>query len=366
MTRAATLTIDTSAIRHNLNYYRNLLLHDTKCMVVVKAFAYGVRSSEVALLLQQENVDYFAVAFAAEGIALRNAGITAPILVFCPQSEGFDIIIKHHLEPALYSVEQCEQFLTKLPQDKAPYPVQIKTDSGMHRLGVQKENMQEFAKLLKKHTHRIAVTAIYSHFTSSEDPADDLITHQQAALYDQQYEVLSNALGYAPMRHVLNSAGITRFPEYQADMVRIGIGLYGCDVTTIDNPNIRSALILKAPILQIKHLRQGETVSYNRRGKMQKDGRIATIAIGYADGFPRLAGNGRYSVYVNDQPALVIGTVCMDMIMVDVSHIPDVKPGDQAIIFGITPSIFALAQAAETIPYEIITNLSEQLKRQIA
>ncbi|MCB0641575.1 MAG: bifunctional UDP-N-acetylmuramoyl-tripeptide:D-alanyl-D-alanine ligase/alanine racemase [Phaeodactylibacter sp.] len=357
------LEVDLNALRHNLQTYTQVLNPRTKTLVMVKADAYGSGAVKVARLMEYQQVDYLGVAYADEGVALRQAGIELPILVLNPGSEHFDSIIRYRLEPEIYSLRQLQHFLQHLSGRSTPFPIHLKLETGMHRLGFEAEDMDELAEILQRHRDRIQVASLFTHLSASENPEEDSYSHQQADLFLQYSKLLSEALGYQPIRHVLNSSGILRFPEYHLEMVRLGIGLYGFDSAGQIQGNLQSVLTFKAGISQIKDLEVGETVGYSRKGLARQPMRIATISTGYADGLLRLAGNGRFKVLIRGQEAPTVGNICMDMSMVDVSHIPEVAVGDEVLLFGAAHPVTALAEALQTIPYEVFTNISERVKR---
>lgn len=356
---STTLEINMDALTHNLNFYRSQLQPGTKVMVMVKAFSYGGAAFEIANLLQFHQVDYLAVAYADEGIMLRENGVRTPILVLNPSPDSFEKMASYHLEPEIYSLRMLNHFLEESKHWPEVPPVHLKVDTGMHRLGFEKKELDDLLKVLKEHPN-LRVVSIFSHLAASDEPEHDAFTRKQIELYLNMYGRLSEVLGYPPLRHMLNSAGITRFPEYQLDMIRLGIGLYGVD------PNHQQALwpisTLKTVISQIKYIKKGESIGYSRKGVVQQDMKMATIAIGYADGFDRGFSNGNAYVFVKGQPAPVIGNVCMDMCMIDITHI-DAEEGDEVVIFGEEQSVRTLAERIGTIPYEILTNISERVKR---
>ena len=357
-----TLEIDLDALRHNLRFFQGKLQPGVKLLVMVKAEGYGSGAAEVARLLEFQQVDYLGVAYADEGVELRKAGIRLPILVLNPEEAGFDTLFRYQLEPEIYSVSLLRRFLEAIPEDATEVAIHLKLETGMNRLGLSPGDLPEVLRLLQYRTG-IRVASVLSHLAASEDPAEDDYTHQQAALFAEGFALLAEGLGYRPVRHLLNSSGIARFPQFQMDMVRLGIGLYGVENTPELKRQLQPVLTLKATISQVREIQAGQTIGYNRKGKADTPKRIATISIGYADGLLRLAGNGRYEVLVRDRRAPTIGSVCMDMTMVDVTHIPEATEGDEVILFGKDLPVEELARALNTIPYEVLTNLSERLKR---
>ena len=354
------LEVNLGALVHNLNVYNRQLAPGTKMMVMVKAAGYGSGSAEVAKLLEFHQVDYLGVAYADEGIELRQAGVRLPILVLNPEPASFDALFRYKLEPEVYSLELLDELLYFSGKEK-DLAIHLKLDTGMHRLGFEPRDIDQLAERLRAHP-RIHVQSVFSHLSASDAPGHDAFTHRQAATFVAMYESLQAALGYRPLRHIANTGGIARFPQYHFDMVRLGIGLYGIDSSGLQD-QLQVVNTLKATISQIKELPAGETVGYNRNGPVSRPSRIATISIGYADGLLRLAGNGRYAVLVHGQPAPTIGNVCMDMTMVDVTAIPDARAGDEVVVFGAGRPVQELAACLQTIPYEVFTNISERVKR---
>ncbi len=355
------LEIDLNALVHNLNVYSQLLKPDTKMMIMVKAAAYGSGSSEVARLLEFQKVDYLAVAYADEGVQLRKAGIQLPIMVLNPEEATFDSLLRYKLEPEIYSLSLFNQLVQYLSIDQK-ISVHLKLDTGMRRLGFEEKDIVDLCSFLKGNP-KIYVKSIFSHLAASENPAHDDFTKKQAEKFLTFYDKIATTLGYQPIRHLLNSNGIVRFPQYQWEMVRLGIGLYGIDDSAIIQRQLERVHTLKATISQIREVQAGTTIGYGRSGKIDETKRIATISIGYADGFLRNAGNGNYKVLIRGKQASTIGNICMDMTMVDLSNIPEAGEDDEVIIFGKNLPVEELANCMETIPYEVFTNLSERIKR---
>ncbi len=354
------LEINLTALVHNLNTYRSLLKPSTKMMVMVKAAGYGSGSTEIAKLLEFHKTDYLGVAYADEGIELRQAGVSLPILVLNPEPASFDALYRYRLEPEVYSLPLLRELIRFTGHERA-LSIHLKLDTGMHRLGFESGDMAELLPLLQAYPN-LKVQSVFSHLSASDAPVYDDFTHQQAKLFGQHYGLIAEALGYAPLRHLVNTGGIVRFPQYHFDMVRLGIGLYGIDSAGLQD-KLRVVNTLKATISQIKQVPQGDTVGYNRSGPVQQASKIATISIGYADGLHRLAGNKRYEVLVAGQLAPTIGNVCMDMTMIDISHIPTAQEGDEVVIFGEKPAVTELAKCLQTIAYEVFTSISERVKR---
>jgi len=355
------LEIDLNAMVGNLQFYRSKIKPGVKIMAMVKAFSYGSGSFEIANLLQFHKVDYLAVAYADEGIALRKAGITLPIMVMSPEESAFDAIIKHNLEPEIYSLEILNSFLNALTDYHFDYPIHIKIDSGMHRLGFDQKEIDQLTELLKD-AQRLKVQSIFSHLVASGEAEHDGFTQKQIEKFKATANLLINVLDYKPLLHIANTSGISRWPEGQMDMVRLGIGLYGFDSGLINNRGLQTVMVLKTTVTQIKNLEPGETVGYSRNGVMPDGGKIATVKIGYADGYGRAFGNGVGKMLINGNLVPTIGSICMDMTMLDVTGI-DVKPGDEAIVFNQEHTIMQLASDINTIPYEILTNISQRVKR---
>jgi alanine racemase len=353
------MEIDLGAVVHNLNFFKSLLKPATKIMVMVKAFAYGSGSAEIANILQYHKVDYLGVAYADEGIELRRNNITLPVMVMNPTEESFGTLLQHKLEPEIYSFKILHSFLNFL--HGRPCDVHLKIDTGMHRLGFDGKQVDTLIEvLLSNPTLRIA--SIFSHLAGADDPAHDSFSMEQANRFEQLAHKISSALAYQPLYHILNSPGILRLPQFQFDMVRLGIGLYGVDPTTDKIGGLKPVATLKTIISQLKNIPAGETIGYGRKGKTDTPITIATIAIGYADGFSRAFSQGKGKVMIQGQLAPVIGNVCMDMTMIDVTHL-NVQEGDEVIIFGNALPIQQIADSIETIPYEILTNTSERVKR---
>ena len=357
------LEINLNAIVHNLKAYQNFLHPSTKVMAMVKAFAYGSGGAEIAGILQYHKVDYLGVAYADEGVELRKAGIHLPVMIMNPEESTFDAIVENDLEPDLYSFELLHQFdgyLKRLGLQQ--YPVHIEIETGMNRLGFDAADIKKLGETINQ-TDSFKIRSVFSHLAGSEDPAEDDFTLQQHAKFISASNELEKMLGYSFIKHMANSAAIIRHPLLQMDMVRLGIGMYGVDAANTRSLELQAVATLKSTIAQIKHLKKGESVSYNRKGIVKRDSVIATIRIGYADGYSRLLGNGVGKMLINHQLVPVIGAVCMDMTMVDITGISDVNEGDEVIVFGNELSIQQIAEWASTIPYEIMTGISQRVKR---
>ncbi len=351
------LEINFEALTHNLNTYKKRLHPKTKLMAMVKAFAYGGGIGEIANHLQYQKVDQLGVAYVDEGIYLRKHGIKLPILVLNPNWDSLSLLSSFDLEAEVYSMPMLVHMLNTL--DKLPN-IHLKIETGMFRLGLQEEDIDELINIIRLNP-QIKITGILTHLSSQEESANDDYTRNQIKTFIDISERLTNVLKIKPTGHVLNSAGIIRWPNYQMDMVRLGVGLYGFDSSeTIQD--LRPISHLTTKISQIKSIKKGDTIGYSRKGKAKKDGKIAILPIGYADGYLRVFGNGNAYVIINGQKAKTIGNICMDMTMVDVTNLK-VVTGDTVTIFGDSPTISDLAKWANTIPYEILTNISQRVKR---
>ncbi len=353
------MEIDLGALVHNLNYFKSRLKSSTKIMAMVKAFAYGSGSNEIANVLQYHKIDYLGVAYADEGVDLRKSNITLPIMVMNPAEDSFEALLKYHLEPEIYSFKILHD-LAEFLQGR-PCKIHIKIDTGMHRLGFDKEEIDGLITLLLERPN-LKVSSIFSHLAAADEQVHDRFSKEQGELFRRMADKISASLKYRPLYHLLNSAGILRLPELQFDMVRLGIGLYGVDPAPDGGTDLKPVASLKTIISQIKHLSPDETIGYGRHGKVERHLTIATIAIGYADGFNRAFSRGVGKVLVQGMPARVIGNVCMDMTMIDITGIP-AKEGDEVVIFGKGLPIEELAKSISTIPYEILTSTSERVKR---
>lgn len=357
------LEIDLNKLTENINYYRSLLKSGTQIMCMVKATGYGSGSSEIAKTLQHIGVNYLAVAYADEGVELRNAQIGLPIMVMSPEEDSFEDILNHHLEPEIYSFRILELFCKQLERSghSEPYPVHIKIDTGMHRLGFEEKDLFRLAETLSG-LSQIKVKSVFSHLVGTDNPELDHFTNDQIQIFERACSALETKLGYGFLKHICNSGGITRFKNAHYDMVRLGIGMYGVGVNAQEQEHLQNVSALKTRISQIKHLSKGQTVGYNRNGKAESDISIATIPIGYADGFRRDLGNGKYSVYINKIPCKTIGNICMDMCMIDITGL-NCREGDEVIIFENFGQVKNLAAAMGTIPYEVLTSISTRVKR---
>ena len=357
--------INLSALIDNLNFFRSKLKPETKVMAMVKAFSYGSGSFEIANILQFHQVDYLAVAYVDEGVELRNAGIRLPIMVMNPEEYAFDLMLKYQLEPEIFSfraLRMLEKAIRRnqLPQNK-PVKVHLKLETGMHRLGFQEEEIDELISHIQANP-LIYVQSVFSHLAGSDKPALDDFTRAQIVQFQHMAEKLKEKLAHHFYMHLLNSAGISRFPEAQFDMVRLGIGLYGISSHKETAERLRNVTSLRSEITQIKEVKAGESVGYNRSFMAKKEHRIATVSVGYADGLFRTLGNGNFTFWVKGIPAPVVGDICMDMCMIDVTGM-DVKEGDAVIVFNAEHPVTELAAAANTIPYEVLSRISRRVKR---
>jgi len=362
------LEINLNAIAHNVKEYQKLLQPSTKMMAMVKAFAYGSGGAEIAAILQFHKVDYLGVAYADEGIELRQAGIQLPVMIMNPEAASFDVIVENNLEPDIYSFELLQQFNSYLQQaGLTEYPIHLEIETGMNRLGFSVEEIDRLINLITN-TTSFHIQSVFTHLAASEDAAQDEFTLEQFSKFKRIAAEIQQAIGYGFLKHIANSAAIARLPQLQMDMVRLGIGMYGVDSSKTDDKGdsrlkLQTVATLRSTIAQLKHVKKGETISYNRRGVVDRDSVIATVRIGYADGYPRRLGNGVGKMLVNGKQVPVIGTVCMDMTMIDVTGIENIKEGDEVIIFGEDLLVEQLAKWAGTIPYEIMTGISQRVKR---
>lgn len=357
------LEINLNAIAHNLKEYQKLLSPSTKVMAMVKAFAYGSGGAEIAGILQYHKVDWLGVAYTDEGVDLRRAGISLPIMVMNPEANAFESIVEHQLEPEIYSFELLHSFDRFLQQEGLQqYPVHIEIETGMNRLGFATDEMDKLSAYLLS-TNSFKIQTVFSHLAASEEEVQDDFTMQQFNRFNNAATALQSRIDHSFLRHIANSAAIVRHPQLQMDIVRLGIGLYGVDSTHSQKLNLQTVATLRSTVAQIKHLKKGESVSYNRRTIVNQDSVIATIRIGYADGYPRRLGNGIGKIWIKGKLAPVVGVVCMDMIMLDITNMPGIQEGDDVIIFGNQLTVQQLAQWADTIPYEIMTGISQRVKR---
>jgi alanine racemase len=354
------LEVDLDAVIHNLKYFRSKLKPETKIICMVKAFGYGVGSYELAKTLQERGADYLAVALADEGAELRREGITMPVLVMNPEEHAFNTLFEYHLEPEIYNLSILDAIIRETGRRGIlQYPIHIKLNTGMNRLGFDVSDLSVLAEKLNKQ-QGVAVKSVFSHLAGSDSPLLDDYTNEQISRFQEEAAYLEKSLPYPLMKHILNSAGIERFPGAQLDMVRLGIGLYG--ISVIDENALKPVAALKTRILQIREVKRGETVGYSRNGLLNRDSLIACLPIGYADGLDRRLGNGNSEVLIQGKKCPLVGNICMDICMVDVTDCP-AEEGDEAIIFGEGITIGDLAEKLHTIPYEILTSISPRVKR---
>lgn len=357
---SAVLHVDLSALDHNLRYFYTRIKDGVKKIAVVKANAYGAGSLEICRFLAYQHVDMVAVALIDEGVELREAGLNLPVMVLNPDPDSMHLLFQYHLEPEVYNQNVLDKLISLCQYRQEEIVAHIKLDSGTHRLGFSHDEISGLAKQLEKHPW-IKVGTVFTHLSASDDPVYDDFTHEQARRFANMYDHISEALGYSPPRHILSTFGILRFPEYQYEYVRLGIGLYGVGIQYA--PELVPVHTLSAKILHIQSIASGESVSYGRSYITDRPRRIATVNLGYADGLPRSAGNTGYAFLLHGKNAPVTGRVCMDMTMIDVSDIPEAAVGDEVQIFGKTHSLDKLAALSQTIPYEILTHLHPRIRK---
>lgn len=358
------LELRLGACRDNYRYFRSLLEPSTRLLVLVKANAYGHGAVEFAAMMQKEGADYLAVAYPVEGIELRKSGISLPILVLTAGTDYFNEMIDYRLEPGIPNLHALKAFCEVLDsRGITGYPVHVKLDTGMHRLGFMTDEIQALTDFVKQ-CRSVRVKSLYSHLAAAEDPASDDFTLGQIRMFEDNASRIIGEIGYRPMLHILNSAGIERFPRFQHDMVRLGIGIYG--ISALPGVKLSPVASLKCKILQIKHLRPEDgTIGYGRHGMIAPEGTtIATIPVGYADGIDRHLGCGRASFSLNGHRVPTIGNICMDMCMLDITGV-DAQVGDTVTVFGEDPTASELADILGTIPYEILTSIPRRIDREI-
>jgi Alr-MurF fusion protein len=356
------MEVNLNAMAANLRAYRQLLQQGTLLMAMVKAYGYGSGSFEIANLLQFHGVDYLGVAYADEGVVLRKAGIRVPIMIMNTENSSFDSLVEYNLQPVIYSSSLLHSFDRWLKKEGIPaFPVHLELETGMNRLGFPPEDIDDLLKTLPAAAFK--VVSVFSHFAASEEQQQNAFTIRQGQLYRETADRIRQTLGYPFLRHLANSAGIIRHPELQLDMVRLGIGLYGIDSANSQRLDLQEVSTLKTTIAQIKHLHEGDTIGYNRKGIAVNGMVIATVRIGYADGYARALGNGVGKMWINGRLAPTIGIISMDMTMIDITGIPDAKEGDEVVVFGKELSVSQLAAWAQTIPYEILTGVSQRVRR---
>jgi Alr-MurF fusion protein len=354
------LEINLDAIAHNINEFRRFLNPDTRIMAMVKAFAYGAGPTEIASLLEYHRVSYLAVAYADEGVELRNSGVTLPVMVMNPDPYATELLIRHNLEPELYGFSSFDRFIDEASKHGLiHYPVHIKIDTGMHRLGFLPDEMDALAERIKS-TDVIKISSVFSHLAASENPAYDDFSRKQVEVFLKAVRILREATDYDFLRHILNSSGIVRMPEYQFEMVRPGIGIYG--VGYFEGLKMKTAGRFKTRISQVKRIPAGEPVGYGLTDVSESERDIAILPVGYADGLSRKLGNRNGSLYIKETWVPIVGNVCMDMCMADVTGLNAVA-GDEAEVFGEHITIEEIALKLDTIPYEILTSIPVRVKR---
>ena len=366
-THETVMEVNLNAVVHNLNYFRAKLKPGTKMMAMVKAFSYGTGSYEIANILQFHHVDYLAVAYADEGIELRKAGLTVPIMVMNPEEQSYDSMIQYQLEPEIFSFrvlglfDEAAKRSKKLLEGNRKLNVHIKLDTGMHRLGFEQKDINELVVRIKNNKF-LNIRSVFSHLAASDEEVHDEFTRQQIARFSEMSENILKHFEYPVIRHILNSGGISRFPDAQFDMVRLGIGMYGIGVNEAEQQQLQNVHTLKTTISQIKQVPKGESIGYSRKGMAGRNMNIATVPIGYADGLNRRLGSGKGKMFVHGKPAPIVGNVCMDMCMIDVTDIPAAE-GDEVIVFGNVYPVTELAKDLGTIAYEALTSVSARVKR---
>lgn len=354
------LEVDLEALASNYKYYKSLISPSTKTVAMVKAFAYGSGTYEIASTLIDEGVDYLAVAYIDEGTTLREKGITKPIIILNSNPNDYETMLNYNLEPEIYNFNSLDKFNSICSKKGIPsYPIHIKIDTGMHRVGFESKDINDLCKKLKNSC--LIVGSIFSHLSSSDDPTKDFETIRQIDLFTKIYDEISSKIEYSPIRHICNSSGIERFKEAHFEMVRIGIGLYGISST---EPNaLKNISSLKSIILQIKEIKKGDYIGYSMKGIAEKNIKTATVSIGYADGLNRLLSDGKWSMKINGHLAPIVGNISMDNCIIDITSIDGVKEGDFVSVFESSDDIIKMAKILNTIPYEILTSISSRIKR---
>ena len=357
------LSINLTAVVHNLKQYQLLLRPGTKLMAMVKAFSYGSGGAEIASVLEYNKVDYLAVAYADEGVELRKAGITLPIMVMNAEPATFDSILNHNLEPEIFSFDILRDLVSFLKTSGVnEYPVHLKIDTGMHRLGFTPGDIEALCRELRGNS-AVKVVTVFTHLVAAENRKEDAFTEEQAQIYARCVEKIEAVIGYPFLKHMSNTAGISRHPSVQLDMVRLGIGLYGIDSNRAIQPRLKNVTTLTTTVSQVKKVKAGDTVGYGRNARLRRDSLIATVRIGYADGYPRNLGNGIGKMSWKGRLVPVVGNICMDMTMLDATGMGNVREGDEITVFGEHLPLPLLAGWAQTIPYEIMTGISQRVKR---
>ena len=362
-THLTIMQVNLPALAYNLNYHRNRLRPDTKMVAMVKASSYGLGDVELVNTLVDQGVDYLAVAYTDEGVRLRKRRINTPIIVLGAEAHSFEVMVNHQLEPEIFNffyLQQLEEVLARHPEI-SQFNIHIKVDTGMHRLGFDLQDLPRLIEVVKRNP-KLHIASVFSHLAAAEDPAEDAFTRRQIALFGRMTDVLCSAFDYKILRHILNSAGIIRFPEAQFDMVRLGIQLYGCSEIPEMTTQLHNVVTLKTVITQIKNIPAGESIGYNRSWHLQRDTQVAIIPIGYADGYPRELSNGYGKVIVQGQKVPIIGKICMDMCMLDITGLR-LHEGDEVIVYGEGNTVSEMAEAAKLISYELLTRISQRVPR---
>ncbi len=362
-THLTIMQVNLPALAYNLNYHRNRLRPDTKMVAMVKASSYGLGDVELVNTLVDQGVDYLAVAYTDEGVRLRKRRINTPIIVLGAEAHSFEVMVNHQLEPEIFNffyLQQLEEVLARHPEI-SQFNIHIKVDTGMHRLGFDLQDLPRLIEVVKRNP-KLHIASVFSHLAAAEDPAEDAFTRRQIALFGRMTDVLCSAFDYKILRHILNSAGIIRFPEAQFDMVRLGIQLYGCSEIPEMTTQLHNVVTLKTVITQIKNIPAGESIGYNRSWHLQRDTQVAIIPIGYADGYPRELSNGYGKVIVQGQKVPIIGKICMDMCMLDITGLR-LHEGDEVIVYGEGNTVSEMAEAAKLISYEPLTRISQRVPR---
>ena len=356
------LEVDLNALRNNLSVFKSYLKPETLLLAMVKASSYGSGTERVAVFLEKQGINYLGVAYADEGVELRKLGIQLPILVMNAEEEGFEDCIKYNLEPAIYSFEQLDEFIKELIfAGKMDYPIHLKVDTGMRRLGFEPSDLIQISEVLQAQPE-VRIKSVYSHLADSDNFESEAFTLHQINTFYTFCDKLSQQINYPFIKHILNSEAIARFKDYQFDMVRLGIGMYGYTSNSELKSILQPVIFWKSEISQVKEIKKGETVGYSRTFIAEKDTKIAIIPVGYADGFKRSLSNGIGSVYLDNHFCPVIGRVCMDMLMIDVTNL-EVKAGSKVEIIGLNKTMEEFANQAKTIPYEIMTSISKRVHR---
>ena len=360
--RETYLEIDLSRVEFNLNVFRKKIRPETKILANLKGNAYGTDAILLGKFLEQKNIDYFSVAYINEGVRLRKAGIQAKLLVFNPSTENIQALIDFDLEPEVSSLRYLNILIDFLRQKNIKnFPIHIKLDTGMHRAGIMEDELDELIELLKN-SKEIKIQSLFTHLAASEDPDEDDFTIKQLELFEKFSKKIKDKTGQDFFKHALNSAGVFRFPQYQMDMIRPGLGIFGYNLVKNPDMELKPIARLLTKINQIKYLSTGESVGYNRKFIARKPAKIALLPLGYADGISRKLGNGNWKVHINGKQAPIVGNVSMDTISIDVTGI-DCKPGDEVIIFDNEKDVYRMSEKLETIPYEIITSITQRVPR---